>query len=233
MTLDAAGGCDTSAMGVIHATLRRDLDRAAVVLGSPAGLEEPRLRALGEHLEWVVDFLHEHHTGEDERLYPVARAKNPDAAELLDDMNADHERIHPAMDEVREASRAARSADRPAADRATTLAAAIAHLRAVLDPHLEREEREMMPVVAATLSQAEWDEYESGNVDMSDKKKLAFTGHWILDGLAPEKARIITATVPPVPRFILQNFLGGPYRKRRQELWGGTPAEAVRSVPLT
>ncbi|WP_452447174.1 hemerythrin domain-containing protein [Nocardia rhizosphaerihabitans] len=44
-----------------------------------------------------MDFLHHHHESEDERLYPIVRARNLAARPLLDRMDADHRSILPAM----------------------------------------------------------------------------------------------------------------------------------------
>jgi hypothetical protein len=53
----------------------------------------------------------------------------------------------------------------------------------------------------------------------------------MIDNLDEASVAVVTGLVPAVPRFLMLRFLGGPYRRRREELWGGTPAEAVRSVP--
>lgn len=220
---------DTRTMGIIHAALRRDLDRAALVLADPA-LDEARLLAVAAHLEWVMDFLHEHHSGEDTDLYPLVVARGGPGADLARAMDADHHAIIPGMDAVRAAAAGARGAG-PVGERARGLLDAVADLRGPLDGHLEREEREMMPLVSAVVSHEEWDAYEANRRSPS-AKELAFVGHWIVDGLAPEHARLITGTVPAVVRFVLLNFLGGPYRRTARACWAGTGAEGVRATPL-
>ena len=61
-------------------------------------------------------------------------------------------------------------------------------------------------------------------------KQLADEGHWLVDNLDPERRDFVVHLVPAVPRFILLNFLGGPYKKKATLLWGGTPAAAVPSL---
>jgi hypothetical protein len=68
---------ETRMNGIIHAALRRDLDRLALLLGQPEDLSDARLRALGNHARWLMDLLHEHHSGEDDRLFPIIRRNNP------------------------------------------------------------------------------------------------------------------------------------------------------------
>ena len=142
-------------------------------------------------------------------------------------MDVDHHTITPAMEGLRAAARR-HLADphRPDAD----LLAAIAALEEPLVPHLAREELEMMPVVSASISHAEWVEWHESMVDGS-MRQLAFEGHWLIDGLDRESIQVVVGPVPAVPRFILVQLLGGGYRRRRALLWGGTPAAAV--PPLT
>ena len=96
------GPADTRMMGIVHDALRRDLARTRAALDGP--LPEARRRALAAHMDWMMDFLHEHHEGEDAGLYPMVRAINPAAGELLDAMAADHARVDPAVAGARAAA---------------------------------------------------------------------------------------------------------------------------------
>ncbi|TFV33499.1 hypothetical protein E4K10_35440 [Streptomyces sp. T1317-0309] len=66
---------DTRMMGIVHGALCRDLDRARTVLTAEPYPEHPRARALGEHVVWLMEVLHAHHTGEDEGLWPLVRER--------------------------------------------------------------------------------------------------------------------------------------------------------------
>ena len=99
------GPADIQTMGIVHSALRRDVVRAKMVLGTPAAREPRRRTAIAEHLIWMVDFLHHHHQGEDDGLYPLVVRRNPASAELVEQMDADHGIITPAMDAL-EAGRA-------------------------------------------------------------------------------------------------------------------------------
>ena len=217
---------DTRMMGIVHSALRRDLVRLQLVLGTPAAHERPRRTALAEHAIWLMDFLHHHHTGEDEGLYPLVIRRNPDAADLCRRMDEDHGAITPAMDGLRAAAQ--RHLSDPAAA-SSDLAAALDALMEPLVPHLAREEQEMMPVVSASISHAEWVEWHESMVE-GGMRELAFEGHWLLDGLDEESAAIVVGPVPAVPRFILVKLLGGAYRRRRALLWDGTAAVDVRPI---
>ncbi|MGH3346341.1 MAG: hemerythrin domain-containing protein [Nocardioides sp.] len=219
---------ETRMNGIIHAALRRDLDRLALLLERPEDLSPSRLQALGAHARWLMDVLHEHHTGEDDRLFPMIRRNNPGVTELLDAMVAEHEAIAAAVSALEGAGARAESGEAGAAEE---LRGAVAGLRAVLDPHLEHEERDLTPVVPQSVSEAEWEEFEQSNTEGKKPPELAFRGHWIIDNLDPAGVAVVTGLVPAVPRFIMVRLMGGAYRRRREQLWGGTPALAVRSEP--
>ena len=104
MKTQSDGPADTRMMGIVHDALRRDLSRATVALAwtpPPAG---HRRVAIAAHVRWMMEFLHAHHAGEDQGLWPLVRAHNPAAGDLLDQMDADHARIGPRIDQVQNAA---------------------------------------------------------------------------------------------------------------------------------
>ena len=211
---------DTRVMGIVHRALRRDLARAREVLAVEDALTSAQRTAVGEHLLWLMAFLHEHHEGEDRGLWPRVRAAHPDAGPLLDQMDRDHRAIAPGMDAVERASGTLRAGG-PGAP----AVAAIDLLEASLLPHLSREEDEMMPVVSASLSQREWDAHDQEeNIEGRSPLRLGMVGHWLLDGLTPDEAELVTGLVPPVKRFILVHGIGPLYRRRARRCWGPQPA---------
>jgi hypothetical protein len=70
---DMSGPADTSMMGIVHSALRRDLERARLVLAAGDATDERRT-AMAAHLLWMMAFLHDHHEAEDTGLYPGLEA---------------------------------------------------------------------------------------------------------------------------------------------------------------
>ncbi len=209
---------DTRMMAIVHAALRRDLLRARDVLSASPAPQGRQRRALGKHVVWMMEFLHAHHTSEDESLWPLVRERNPAAAELLDSMAADHARIAPAAAAATAKAReyTATTADPPRA----ALVDALDHLVDVLLPHLDREVEEAMPVVAASITKREWDELEQrNNIKSKSVRELGMEAHWILDGIDPEGHDVVVHVVPPVPRFVLLHGFARAYRRRAHERW--------------
>lgn len=189
-TLDAPA--DMRVMGIVHRALRRDLGRARELLAVEAAVTTGQRVALGEHLVWLMSLLHEHHQGEDRGLWPRVRANNPLAGPLLDAMDHDHHALAPGMAEVEQAAQDFRRGGpaRPVLD-------ALDRLEGTLLPHLQREEDQMMPVVSATLTQREWAEYDhEQNTQGRSSIRLGMLGHWLIDGLTPAQAQLVTGLVP-------------------------------------
>jgi hemerythrin-like domain-containing protein len=188
-----------------------------------------RRTAIARHLAWMMDFLHHHHEAEDSGLYPLLLDHDPDAAALLEEMDAEHQAIHPATDALVERARAFEAGTTTAAE----VVAAVEDLERSLLPHLEHEEQILMPRVSAALTHKEWTEWETAdNVAHKSKKQLADEAHWLLDNIDPAGRDIVEHVVPPVPRFILIRLLGGAYRRKRSALWDGTAAADVPSLSL-
>ncbi len=80
---------DTRMMGIVHGALRRDLLRIQAAVTTEPYPHGRQRRALGEHVVWMMDFLHAHHSSEDEGLWPLVRERNPAAGALLDSLEAE------------------------------------------------------------------------------------------------------------------------------------------------
>ncbi len=219
---------DTRTMGIVHSALRRDLARARLVLSGERPLAEERRQALADHLAWMMAFLDRHHTSEDEGLHPLVLRKNPAARELLEDMDADHHRIHPAMERVAGAAGALRT---PSATAPSELLTAIEELQAVLNPHLRREEEEAMPLVASSITAADWHTWDQEhNIKVLSFGELADAGLWTLDGQDPVSRTLMSQAVPRPALFVITTFFGPRYRRKTDRLWGGTRAAAVGAL---
>lgn len=233
MKPDPRRPADTTMMGAVHDAYRRDLERVRHALATTPYPEGPRRKAIADHVMWLLKLLHAHHTGEDDGLWPLVLRRNPDAADILAIMDADHARIAPAMAGLTDAARSYGEADSEAAR--AGLVAALDTLSEVVLPHLRREEDEAMPVVSASLTAAEWDAWDQEyNLKPKSLPQLGEEAHWVLDGLDPVRYQVAIHLVPPIPRFILLYAgFAGRYRRRATALWGpGTygPAAANGSA---
>src|ERR1700733_15049831 len=100
MAIAAEAPADTAMMGIVHSALRRDLTRASEAVSANPPPGDKQRQAIAGHLVWMMDFLHRHHAGEDDGLWPLVRQRDPMAGALLDEMDAEHVRIAPELDSV-------------------------------------------------------------------------------------------------------------------------------------
>ena len=222
------GPANTAMMGIVHSALRRDLTRCTVALTSATPPASRQRAALAAHLAWMMNFLDGHHHGEDVGLWPMVRSLNPSAGELLDQMELDHAQIAPAIVRLKEAtSRYAADEDAPAREE---VVASLAALRDVLDPHLDREEAEMMPVVSRTITNGRWESFNQEQyVKPKSKSELGKEGHWLIDSIDPVGFKIVVGNVPALPRFVLLHAFAGQYARACAARWG--PTVSIRPQP--
>ncbi|MGH9095077.1 MAG: hemerythrin domain-containing protein [Acidimicrobiales bacterium] len=222
---------DTRVMGIVHDALRRDLERTRTALSAEPYPGDAQRKAIATRVGWMMHFLHDHHSGEDCGLWPLVRSRNPALGPMLDAMEADHQRLAAGIERLTAAAEdyGLSSTD----DGRRSLLDALDDLSRVLLPHLDREEADMMPAVAAAMTAAEWDRWDHDfNVKGKSPTCLADEGHWLLDGLSGEHRRLVVELVPPIPRFVLVHGFAGRYRRRAAACWG-TPAAARTEAPPT
>src|SRR5579862_521400 len=92
-------GVDTRDMLLIHRVIRREISRLP---GLIRGTGDPsRAAQIASHASEMLDFLHTHHCGEDELLWPLLRPRVRLEDDLIDRMEAQHGEIAAAVDDVR------------------------------------------------------------------------------------------------------------------------------------
>lgn len=215
MSMDPNAPADTNMMRIVHDALRRDLRRARDVLTHDPAPDDRQIRAIAGHLAWMMEFLEAHHRSEDDGLYPLVLERDPSAASLLDEMANDHEAVSRSIDRVEAAVHAV--------DQVVTgdsIVRAIDDLSEVLLPHLEREERVVMPVVSRAITTAEWQAIEQEhNLDGKSMAQLGREGHWLIDNATTEDRDRVLSLVPRLPRLALVYGFGPSYRRHRRACW--------------
>jgi hemerythrin-like domain-containing protein len=202
---------------VIHRALRRDLDRLETVTRD--GMPDAQRAALCRHVGWMLDFLHHHHVGEDDGVWPRLLAKRPDLAPLVEEMGAEHAALAAASDRLREAADAY-ALDGSAGTRERLHGATVAMQEATL-PHLDHEEREVIPLAVETFDADDW-AYLSRN---HFRKGLSFTDSgmslmWDLDDLDPAYAAAVRSELPGPVLWLMTLVFGSRYDREAATRWG-------------
>lgn len=189
---------DTHDMLLIHRVVRREIGRLPDQLRRAAG-DPARAQRLTEHANEMLDFLHTHHSGEDEYLWPVLRPRVELETELIDRMEEQHHQLADAIHDVRaELDAWATTADPDVAER---MASRLEGAQGVLIDHLAEEEARILPLVAEHFTQAEWDRLgEHGMGAIAPKRRLVILAH-ILEEADPEERKAFLKMVPPPARI--------------------------------
>jgi hypothetical protein len=141
-------------MVLIHRVIRREFGQLPRLFRSAAN-DRPRSKVIGAHAREMLHFLHTHHTGEDELLFPLLRQRAALDPELMDRMDAQHAQVNDAVAAVgAELPAWTASADAAAGER---MAALIDATMPTLIDHLAEEEQKLLPIGSVTLTQSEWD----------------------------------------------------------------------------
>jgi hypothetical protein len=219
MTGAPSDPADTTMMGVVHDALRRDLIRVHAALSTAPPPDSDRARAIAAHVEWMMTFLHHHHQGEDTGLWPLVRSRAPAAAIRLDEMQAQHAEILPAIDALTAAAQSYGQDTGVTARNA--LLGALSDLSVVLLPHLRQEEEEAMPLVSAAITNADWHQWDQKtNVKTKSLSQLGEEGHWLMDGLDRRRYDQLVHLVPAPVRAILLRGFARRYRTSARNRWG-------------
>lgn len=146
---------DVRDMLVVHTAMLRECRLLITAVGGVPAADRRRAARVERHLQLLCDLLLHHHEGEDTLLWPVLEPRLPvHARAALAAAEAQHAGLDAALDRVSRA-RTAWMTD-PDGPQRDELVAALASLYALLAEHLDCEERELLPLAAAYLTQEEW-----------------------------------------------------------------------------
>jgi iron-sulfur cluster repair protein YtfE (RIC family) len=199
-------------MVIIHRIFRREFPLAARLIGAVPDGDTTRSTALAGYLADLLYFLHHHHAGEDDLLWPRLLDRAQPDAELIHRMQTQHEGVGARLHEVE-----TRSAQwRDTADAATRdrLVAALGELWTGLSEHLGEEETRILPLAAEHLSAKEWNELgERGMASTPRNQRLRVLG-MILEDTTPEEQVAFLRKIP-VPARVAWRVAG----RRQYQQW--------------
>jgi hemerythrin-like domain-containing protein len=209
------GPADLTMMYVLHHAFRRDLDDFVDAAGRLPIDDRAAWRRLESRWRTFGELLHDHHTKEDDHLWPLLYARTTAASDVsalatLADMENEHESIDPLLNGV--TAELARLSSVGDEDSRAALLARLLDTRQNLGDHLAHEERDAIAILQRYVRGAEWAELEAkkfrGGMSFAQVKVLV---PWAHKGLPPEaKAHVDRTTGLPfriVHRFTRAAFL--------------------------
>jgi len=200
---------------VIHGAVRRDLERLERALASARDGDVSRARGLRDAYAFLQGQLTHHHEQEDALIFPTLGGLGVDA-DLLEDMESEHEAMAQALAATRTAmDRYAESGARSDAEAAQ---AEVGRARRVVDEHLDHEERELEPLMLAHSESEEWRVTERRLRKQPPKVAGTFFA-WVEDGMEPEQRAYYESAVPAPVRLLLGRGFGRAYRRDVARVW--------------
>jgi hemerythrin-like domain-containing protein len=197
-------GVDTHEMVLIHRVIRREFGQLPRLLRT-AGHDRARSKIVGAHAREMLSFLHTHHTGEDELLFPLLRERTALDPELMDRMDAQHAQVDAAVTAIdAELPAWTGNADAAAGER---MAAVIDAMMPTLIDHLAEEEQKILPIASATVTQSEWDALgKHGMSAIPLTRRLIILGHITEETDNAERQRFLQ--VVPAPVRLVYKLIG-------------------------
>ena len=170
---------DVSDMYAVHKALTGALEAAPAYVAK-AGVDSERVEVIGSFCENVIEFLHVHHSGEDELIYPVLEQRCAESRSELERINDQHKLLHAPIDAGRSAIATWRAAPTP--DNAQAVIDALASIAAPLRPHLAEEETVLLPIASKWMSREEF-----GRLPGHHMMSFRADKPWLMLGLVREQ----------------------------------------------
>lgn len=201
---------------VIHAAIRRDLDRFVTALQSfPVG-NPTRARQLGKAWANFEDQLTYHHQGEHEIAWPALEAVGV-SPDVLSVMDAEHDAMAQSLAGADRAMTNLEAA--PRKESVDAALAAITALRTVTEAHLDHEEAEIESVYLDQRDSPQIQAMGRAFGKVSPARGGRFFA-WVLDGATPEEQATVKDMGVPAPVLsMLTGVFGRGYRKDVGSVW--------------
>lgn len=227
----AAAPARTEEMAVIHRIFRRGFPRMAdLVRQTPTGATS-RSEPIAEHLDFLLNGLHNHHSGEDENIWPRLLERAAPQAELIARMEKQHEVVAERSERVRTLLQSWR---RSPVD-SEALATALDEFTAALVEHLDDEEAHVVPLLRVHITAEEWTRFGQAAFEkFTNAEKLVATG--TLEEVAtPEEVRWFLDDLP-LPIKLMWRLLGrrkySRYMRRVEGRGNGKEMRSARAAAL-
>jgi hemerythrin-like domain-containing protein len=210
---------DTRVMNLLHTVYRREFRLAAGVVRGVADGDTGRAAVVADHLRMVTRHLHDHHTTEDQMLWPMLLERVPEElAPIVHLMESQHEHVDRLMDDLDPLLTSWRQHAR--ADDRDRLATVLDALYVHLVEHLDAEEQRLLPIAARNLSQEEWDALgEVGRSKVPRKERSLVFGMFGYDG-DPEVLASMLADAPAPVRWLVPRLGRRAYARHAARVYG-------------
>jgi hemerythrin-like domain-containing protein len=216
-----ANTADIRDMLVVHQAFRNAYDRAPGLVRVVAPGDVKRAKVVADHVQLVEQFLHLHHKGEDELLWPKLQERAPAELEpTLRLMEEQHVQIDKLLTETAGLLASWRR-DANAGDR-DELAKSLTVLGTELTAHLAVEEEKVLPLAERHVTAKEWHQLGDHAINGLPKSKLPIVFGMLARLAEPDVVTLMLSTAPLVPRLIMPILGPRAYASHAKRVYGTT-----------
>ena len=218
--MSGTGGAAAREMPIIHRIFRRQFAEVRALVQEAPAADATRVGAIADHLGFLLDGLHMHHTTEDDLIWPKLLDRAGLDAPLAQRMEEQHQQIDASVAEVRAAMPPWRS--NPMSATSSALADRVGEFLVVLEGHLDEEEQLVVPLIDRHLTEAEWQKVgERGFAKFTPAQRWIATGQMV-EVATPEETAMMFGKLP-APVKVLWHLVGKrKYRSYITPVRGGS-----------
>ncbi|WP_327089980.1 hemerythrin domain-containing protein [Nonomuraea sp. NBC_01738] len=187
-------------MVVVHRVFRREFRLAPEFVRQARPGDAARATLLAAYVNEMLTGLHHHHEGEDKLLWPVLLTRVTLEAELVRTMEAQHDRVAAHITALERLL--PRWAESASAELRDQVADALDGLHADLLPHLDQEEKEILPLVVEHMTKAEWDNLSESARGQIPKDRLLINLGALLEDATPWEREAFLGLMPGAARLL-------------------------------
>jgi hemerythrin-like domain-containing protein len=202
---------------LIHAAVRRDLDRLSAALESFPDGDRGRAQALDRAFVNLRRELTHHHEGEDTHIWPMLTGVGVDPG-LLTALEAEHHAMAQSLSDTGAAMTALALSG--TSGRAAAATESIDRTRAVVEQHFRHEETELEPQLRPHLESPEWKATEKKLSRQPPSVAGPFFA-WLTDGMTDEQQKFLRTQVPGPVVTVLAKVFGRSYYREVAPVWRG------------
>jgi hemerythrin-like domain-containing protein len=203
MSVPSAPAARTEEMAVIHRIYRRGFPMVADLVRRPPAGDTTRSESIAAHLEFLLNSLHHHHSGEDDQIWPRLLERAAPQAEWINRMETQHAVVDDRSEQVRTLLEDWR---KDPAD-GSELATALDEFTEALVEHLDDEEAHVVPLIPAHITADEWEQFGQEIFEkFTNPEKLIATGA-LEDVATSEEVEWFVGGLP-VPIKLMWRYFG-------------------------
>jgi hypothetical protein len=210
---------DVRDMAIVHRTFRSAYEESAQLVRARPTPSPGRVRFLADHIDFGLEMLHHHHASEDLLLYPLLMERVPEQAAMTDGVSHEHQVVQTALNSALAACAAWRQ--HPTVETGEALAVTLEHLNEVLQPHLDDEEQQVVPLAAVTLTQEEWDAVGEHSSSHIPRARRAVALGMILEPLDEDDRNYMKRNLPGPVRLLYPLMVQRPWTRYASMLRSG------------